>query len=653
MLSTVASLSNWLGGQPSASQPESHHEKVKAHATSQPNNNTLAPLGGGVARHATRSRTRTRSKRHSRSREASLEGATPPGWSRYTSKDYPLSLQNLEQRGYHTFFCLRVPFHVKKRYSFVRELGIGSYGCVALAYDNDTGQYVAIKRISNFFDREILTRRTLREVVMLHHLKDCSNVIDVLEFDVSFIEFNEVYLILGACDADLSQIINSRQALSEAHIKYFMVQLIRAVYYMHSAHIIHRDIKPGNLLVNANCYLQVCDFGMSRAFETDDNDYLSKHSLRALLDDIGPLTPTTPNIDLASTEVSLVDSLDIKSSSRDITYESDLSERVLSSKLESSSGKEQDLSVSVCQDSAHRVRFPGGPLTDYVSTRWYRAPEVMLGYQGGYGPALDIWSVGCILAELLGGEPLFPGTDYVDQLSQIYHVLGTPSENVINKIRSKRAKDHLQSLPTEKSSSFSELFPSAPKQAIDLLSKLLHWDPQERITAGEALAHPWFERYRNVSFSAQQAPVFHRFREVELIHAPSDFKRALEWESKSIGYSSLSHQGTTAQQLDHKKSSSVHSTGRSDTPDLDRHSTYTEGDSSPPSSNSPGPMVSPHSSGTMASVRETVDTNPPTFGSHRLREQPSPSEDREQKVPRRTDNHEFSLLKTAKSLLHW
>ncbi|KOS13538.1 cmgc mapk protein kinase [Malassezia pachydermatis] len=597
MLSTVASLSNWLGGQPSASQPESHHEKVKAHATSQPNNNTLAPLGGGVARHATRSRTRTRSKRHSRSREASLEGATPPGWSRYTSKDYPLSLQNLEQRGYHTFFCLRVPFHVKKRYSFVRELGIGSYGCVALAYDNDTGQYVAIKRISNFFDREILTRRTLREVVMLHHLKDCSNVIDVLEFDVSFIEFNEVYLILGACDADLSQIINSRQALSEAHIKYFMVQLIRAVYYMHSAHIIHRDIKPGNLLVNANCYLQVCDFGMSRAFETDDNDYLSKHK--------------------------------------------------------SSSGKEQDLSVSVCQDSAHRVRFPGGPLTDYVSTRWYRAPEVMLGYQGGYGPALDIWSVGCILAELLGGEPLFPGTDYVDQLSQIYHVLGTPSENVINKIRSKRAKDHLQSLPTEKSSSFSELFPSAPKQAIDLLSKLLHWDPQERITAGEALAHPWFERYRNVSFSAQQAPVFHRFREVELIHAPSDFKRALEWESKSIGYSSLSHQGTTAQQLDHKKSSSVHSTGRSDTPDLDRHSTYTEGDSSPPSSNSPGPMVSPHSSGTMASVRETVDTNPPTFGSHRLREQPSPSEDREQKVPRRTDNHEFSLLKTAKSLLHW
>ena len=491
-------------------------------------------------RHATRSRTRTRSRVHLRGAYERSSHATSSR-SRPLPDDHPLTAQNLAKRGYHTFQCLRVPFHVKKRYTFKRELGIGAYGCVALAYDAETHQDVAIKKVANVFGRELLTRRALREVTSLHYLRGCHNVSELLEFDTSFIEFSEIYLVLKASDADLSQIIRSNQTLTEAHIKYFMVQLLRAIHYMHSVHLLHRDLKPGNLLVNADCSLRVCDFGMARAFACPASAHNELRKEKAPMErtgsdesDLGVAHPSGELLDAVpeSGGGSSPETLDIGGSRAPSPCGA--SSRPHSSHFQlHASGEDEGLKRI---DTSGPIQFPGGPLTEYVSTRWYRAPEVMLCFQNGYGPPMDMWSVGCIFAELLNGKPLFPGKDYIDQLALIRQVLGAPSEQVIERIGSPKAKEHMQSLPLCSKVPWKTVLPNTPEPALDLLARLLHWDPSKRISAGEALAHPWLARYRDASFAIKMPEPFNRFDEVEMIRTPSEFKDALERESAIIDH---------------------------------------------------------------------------------------------------------------------
>lgn len=111
-------------------------------------------------------------------------------------------------------------------------------------------------------------------------------------------------------------------------------------------------------------------------------------------------------------------------------------------------------------------------MTEYVATRWYRAPEIMLSFKM-YTKAIDIWAVGCILAELLTGRPLFPGRDYSHQLDLILDVIGTPSLDEFYAITSRRSRDYIRALPIRKKRPFTTLFPQASKEAIDFLSKTL------------------------------------------------------------------------------------------------------------------------------------------------------------------------------------
>ncbi|KNZ44199.1 uncharacterized protein VP01_941g19 [Puccinia sorghi] len=104
-----------------------------------------------------------------------------------------------------------------------------------------------------------------------------------------------------------------------------------------------------------------------------------------------------------------------------------------------------------------------------------------------------MWSVGCILAELLGGRPIFKGRDYVDQLNQILNYLGTPSETTLRRVGSPRAQDYIRSLPYKEGVPFAELYPGANPEGLDLLSKLLAFDPSERITCNQALHHPYLK----------------------------------------------------------------------------------------------------------------------------------------------------------------
>lgn len=129
-------------------------------------------------------------------------------------------------------------------------------------------------------------------------------------------------------------------------------------------------------------------------------------------------------------------------------------------------------------------------LTDYVATRWYRAPEILLG-SNKYTKGVDMWSLGCILAELLLGKPVFPGTSTLNQLDRVMEVIGRPTQDDIDAIDCPLAQTMLESLPPTKPKRLRDIFPTASDDSLDLLKSLLHFNPHKRLTAEQALRHPY------------------------------------------------------------------------------------------------------------------------------------------------------------------
>ena len=120
-------------------------------------------------------------------------------------------------------------------------------------------------------------------------------------------------------------------------------------------------------------------------------------------------------------------------------------------------------------------------MTDYIATRWYRAPEVILSWKR-YTTAIDVWSVGCILAELINRKPLLPATSEEEQILLITDLIGNPQDDLVEQITIPKNKEFIQSLPRRKGKDFKTLFSSANPEAIDLLKKMLTFDPSKRIT---------------------------------------------------------------------------------------------------------------------------------------------------------------------------
>eukprot|EP01132_Coremiostelium_polycephalum_P004746 gene4746-5923_t len=135
-------------------------------------------------------------------------------------------------------------------------------------------------------------------------------------------------------------------------------------------------------------------------------------------------------------------------------------------------------------------------LTEYVATRWYRAPEILLG-STKYTKGVDMWSIGCILGELLGGKAMFPGNSTMNQLDLIIEVTGRPSAEDIEAVKSPFAATMLESLPPSHPRSLADMYPHASAEALDLLRKLLQFNPDKRITADEALIHPFVQQFHN------------------------------------------------------------------------------------------------------------------------------------------------------------
>ncbi|KAI0050979.1 Pkinase-domain-containing protein [Auriscalpium vulgare] len=353
----------------------------------------------------------------------------------------PFSEENLRRRGYHSLRSFDKTFHVEKRWKLVREMGSGAYGVVISAADDISGETVAIKMVTRVFDKPSLAKRALRELTLLRHFSNHENITGLIDVDAIADSFNEMYLFMEPMEADLHQIIKSGQMLTSEHVQYFTYQILRGMKYVHSASVVHRDLKPGNLLVNSDCELKICDFGLSRGFDSAPDEGASQ-------------------------------------------------------------------------------------MTEYVATRWYRAPEIMLAFKR-YSTAIDVWSIGCILAELLLGRPLFKGKDYVDQLNKILEVLGSPRDDVLKRMGSERAQAYVRGLPFKKKAPFKKIIPHADTQALDLLEKMLDFDPFTRITVTQALEHPWLAAYHDVQDEPDCPTTFDRWREIEKLETIEDFRKAL------------------------------------------------------------------------------------------------------------------------------
>ncbi|XP_069044041.1 mitogen-activated protein kinase 7 isoform X2 [Lepisosteus oculatus] len=146
-------------------------------------------------------------------------------------------------------------------------------------------------------------------------------------------------------------------------------------------------------------------------------------------------------------------------------------------------------------------------MTEYVATRWYRAPELMLSLHH-YSLAIDMWSVGCIFAEMLGRRQLFPGKNYVHQLQLILSVLGTPPEGVIGAIGAERVRSYVQSLPSRAPLPLASLYPDAEPAAVGLLGAMLRFDPRERVSVTDALRHPYLAKYHDPEDEPVCVPAF-------------------------------------------------------------------------------------------------------------------------------------------------
>ena len=331
----------------------------------------------------------------------------------------------------HSFTISKIKFTIEEKYEFIKQIGLGSFSAVCSCYDRKDNRNVAIKKVTNAFDDLEDARHILREIKILSFF-DHDNIVTLLDVPKpdNKENYNDVYVITDLMETDLHRVIYSRQELTDEHIQYFIYQILRGTLYFHSAKVIHRDLKPANILANKNCDLKICDFGLDHGKLKDDDK-----TVQNLIDN-----PSQP-----------------------IEY-----------------------SNSIIYDDTKRE------LNDRNISRWYRAPEAILSPES-YDKPVDIWSIGCILAELLGRQPLFPADNNLDELQKIISVLGSPSEADLDFITDEKIKNFVLRLAKRTKQSFNLMFSNANPVALDLLGKMLTFNPKKRYTVEQCISHPYFE----------------------------------------------------------------------------------------------------------------------------------------------------------------
>jgi len=291
------------------------------------------------------------------------------------------------------------------QYRELNAIGTGAYGTVYKAEDLKNNEIVAMKKVRIALTEDGVPMSVLREISLLRHLGKYNHPNIVRLVDICHGPRYEremvLYLVFEHVDQDLNAYLERcpPPGLGADKIKDLMWQILCGVDFLHSHRIVHRDIKPQNILLSNDGTLKLADFGLARIYD-----------FNALL-------------------------------------------------------------------------------TSTVVTLWYRAPEVLLGTT--YATPVDIWSVGCIFAELFTRKPLFPGQYEVDQLAKIFEMLGTPSESEWPDDSAVLRNNFVYARPR----SVADMVPEIDPLAKDLIERMLRFDPKKRITAHEALAHPYFSEY--------------------------------------------------------------------------------------------------------------------------------------------------------------
>lgn len=309
-------------------------------------------------------------------------------------------------------------FSMPARYELLQVLGKGSYGTVCSVRDkqNPEAPYsIAVKKITNIFYREILLKRAIRELKFMNYFKGHKNIVSLINLEiVTERPYDGVYCYQELIDYDLAKVIHSSVQLSEFHIKHFFYQILCGLKYIHSADVIHRDLKPGNILCSLNGCLKICDFGLARGMAPQ---------------------------------------------------------------------------YFTARESRHDI-------TNYVATRWYRAPELILSHKA-YHKAIDMWSAGCILAEFFGRKPVFMGKDSVHQIHEITKILGSPSRELLIQYGSLKAWNMCSNgTPTFKKLPWVDMYPFASPAALELIEQLLQWEAEQRLTIEDAIKHPFLQEVR-------------------------------------------------------------------------------------------------------------------------------------------------------------
>lgn len=286
-----------------------------------------------------------------------------------------------------------------KRYEKIEFLGEGQFATVYKARDTVKDEIVAVKKIklgTRAEAKDGINRTALREIKLLQELSH-PNIIGL--YDV-FGHRSNVSLVFDFMVTDLEAIIKDTSiVLTAGHIKSYVLQTLQGLEYLHMNWILHRDLKPNNLLLDDRGVLKIADFGLAKFFGSPTRIY-----------------------------------------------------------------------------------------THQVVTRWYRAPELLFGARI-YGTGIDMWAVGCILAELLLRVPFLPGDSDLDQLSRIFQTLGTPTDKDWPGMPALPDYVQFRSFP---GTPFRHIFTAAGDDLLDVISRMLAINPLKRCTCAEALQMPYF-----------------------------------------------------------------------------------------------------------------------------------------------------------------
>lgn len=309
-----------------------------------------------------------------------------------------------------------------ENYEKLEKIGEGTYGKVYKAKDKATTRMVALKKTRLEMEEEGVPSTTLREISLLQMLSQSNHIVKLM--CVEHLEENNkpcIYLVFEFLSTDLKKFMDKTgkgpaNPLPVQLVKSFMYQLLKGVAHMHRHGVMHRDLKPQNLLVDDSLphpLLKVADLGLGRHFSIPIKAY-----------------------------------------------------------------------------------------THEIVTLWYRAPEVLLGATH-YAPAVDMWSVACIFAELVRKQALFPGDSELQQLLHIFKLLGTPAEDMWPGVTQLR---DWHEFPVWHPQDLTKVFPKLEPAGLDLMRSMFEYDPAMRITAKDALAHPYFDDLDKAMVDALENP---------------------------------------------------------------------------------------------------------------------------------------------------